>query len=74
MQRRRRSKGFDKRFSDWMGTVDVVTTGEQKNKAAMLETLSNVIKFVTSMQLPDDRNIALEDGDRCAVCSCSSWR
>jgi hypothetical protein len=63
MQLRRRSfKGFDKLFSDWMGTVDVITTGEQKNKAAMLETLSNVIKFITSMQLPDGRNLALEDG------------
>jgi hypothetical protein len=63
MQLRRRSfKGFDKLFSDWMGTVDVITTGEQKNKAAMLETISNVIKFVTSMQLPDGRNLALEDG------------
>ena len=27
--------------------VEVTTTGEQKNKAAMLETISNVIKFVT---------------------------
>ena len=52
MQLRRRSfKGFDKLFSDWMGTVDVITTSEQKNKAAMLETISNVIKFVTSMQI-----------------------
>jgi hypothetical protein len=34
----------------------------RKNKAAMLETISNVIKFVTSMQLPDGRNLALEDG------------
>jgi hypothetical protein len=63
MQLRRRSfKGFDKLFTDWMGTVDVITTGEQKNKAAMLETISNIIKFVTSMQLPDGRNLALEDG------------
>ena len=42
--------------------MDVITTGEQKNKAAMLEIISNVIKFVTSMQLPDGRNLALEDG------------
>src|SRR5450631_4728197 len=34
----------------------------EKNKAAMLETISNVIKFVTSMQLHDGRNLALEDG------------
>ena len=39
--------------------MDVITTGEQKNKAAMLENLSNVIKFVTSIQLPDGRNLAL---------------
>jgi hypothetical protein len=33
MQLRRRSfKKFDKLFSDRMGTVDVITTGEQKNK------------------------------------------
>lgn len=63
MQLRRRSfTGFKDLFHDWMGTVDVITTGEQKNKAAMLETISNIIKFVTSMQLPDGRNLALEDG------------
>ena len=74
MQLRRRSfKGFDKLFSDWMGTVDVIKTGEQKNKAAMLETISNVIKFVTSMQISDGRNLALEDY-RWAVCSCNSWK
>jgi hypothetical protein len=27
----------------------------------MLETISNVIKFVTSMQISDGRNLALED-------------
>ena len=33
MQLRRRSfKGFDKLFSDWMGTVDVITTGEQRTR------------------------------------------
>jgi hypothetical protein len=63
MQLRRRSfKGFDNLFSDWMGTVDVITTGEQKNKAAMLETLNNIIGTITKMQLPDGRNLALEDG------------
>ncbi len=63
MQLRRRSfKGFEKLFTDFMATVDVVTTGEQKNKAAMLETISNIIGFVTKMQLPDGRNLALEDG------------
>jgi hypothetical protein len=63
MQLRRRSfKGFDKLFSDWMGTVDVITTGEQKNKAAMLETYNNIIGFVMKMQLPDGRNLAMEDG------------
>ena len=54
-------------------TVDVITTGEQKNKAPMLETISDVIKFVSSMQISDGRNLALEDY-RCAVCSCNSWK
>lgn len=63
MQLRRRSfNGLEKLFTDWMGTVDVITTGEQKNKAAMLETMNNVIGFVMKMQLPDGRNLALEDG------------
>ena len=63
MQLRRRSfKGFDKLFSDWMGTVDVITTGEQKNKAAMLETMNNIIGLIVKMQLPDGRNLAMEDG------------
>jgi hypothetical protein len=63
MQLRRRSfKGVDKLFSDWMGTVDVITTGEQKNKAAMLETMNNIIGFVMKMQMPDGRNLAMEDG------------
>ena len=54
-------------------TVDVITTGEQKNKAPMLETISDVIKFVSSMQISDGRNLALEDY-RWAVCSCNSWK
>jgi hypothetical protein len=63
MQVRRRSfKGFENLFQDWEGTVDVITTGEQRNKAAMLETINNVILFVTKMQLPDGRNLAMEDG------------
>ena len=60
--RRRSFKGFEKLFTDWQGSVDVVTTGEQKNKAAMLETINNIIGFVVKMQLPDGRNLALEDG------------
>lgn len=60
--RRRSFDRFDKLFKDWFGTVDVITTGEQKNKAAMLETMNNVIAFVMKMQMPDGRNLALEDG------------
>ena len=53
MQLRRRSfKGFDKLLSDWMGTVDVITTGEQKYKAAMLEPSATSVKFVTSPGRP----------------------
>jgi len=59
--RRRSFNNFDGLFDDWQGSMDFITTGEQKNKAAMLETISNIIKFVTSMQLPDGRNLALED-------------
>jgi hypothetical protein len=63
MQLRRRSfKGFEQLFKDWMGTVDVITTGEQKNKAAMLETINNIIGLIVKMQLPDGRNLAMEDG------------
>jgi hypothetical protein len=45
-----------------MGTVDVITTGKQKNKAAMLETINNIIGLIVKMQLPDGRNLAMEDG------------
>jgi hypothetical protein len=71
--RRRSFKGFDKLFTDWQGTVDVVTTGEQKNKAAMLETLNNIIGFVVKMQLPT-AVISRWRMDRCAASSCSLWK
>ncbi len=47
MKHRRRSfTGFDKLFANWEGNVDVITTGEQKNKTAMLETLFSIFKTV----------------------------
>jgi hypothetical protein len=46
--RRRSFGGFTKLFKDWEGSVDVITTGEQKNKTAMLETLFNIFKTVAS--------------------------
>ncbi|MBX3498114.1 MAG: hypothetical protein KF889_01620 [Alphaproteobacteria bacterium] len=54
-QSRRAFVGFQDLFSDWAGTVDVITTGEQKNKAVVLETLFNVFKTVaTAPQLLQD--------------------
>lgn len=64
MKRPRQSLGqFKDLFKDdWEGRADVITTGEQKNKAAVLETVNNAIKFVVAMQLPDGRNLVMEDG------------
>jgi hypothetical protein len=33
-------------FDDWEGTVDVITTGEQENKDAVMETLFNIFQIV----------------------------
>jgi hypothetical protein len=45
--KRRAFTGFAKLFSDgWEGRADVITTGEQKNKTAALETLFNIFKVV----------------------------
>jgi hypothetical protein len=33
-------------FKDWEGKIEVITTGEQKNKAVMLETLFNIFQVV----------------------------
>jgi len=57
--RRKGFKDFADLFEDWQGTVDVVTTGEQKNKAAMLETLFNVFKTVAQApQILQDPTLA----------------
>jgi hypothetical protein len=37
---------IDDMFKDWRGKVEVITTGEQKNKAVMLETLFNIFQVV----------------------------
>lgn len=47
-QSRRAFVGFDDLFQDWKGSVDVITTGEQKNKAVALETLFNIFKTVAA--------------------------
>jgi hypothetical protein len=46
------------RHIPWMSLPPV----SRRIRRAMLETISNVIKFVTSRQLPDGRHLALEDG------------
>ena len=47
MKNRRHSfNGFDKLFKDWQGNVRVDTTGEQKNKSVMMESLFNVFQIV----------------------------
>ena len=46
----------DKFFDDWEGNTDVITTGEQENKEAAMETLFNLFqvlaKFPTALQDP----------------------
>jgi hypothetical protein len=57
--RRKGFKDFADLFDDWQGVVDVITTGEQKNKAAMLETLFNVFKTVAQApQILQDPTLA----------------
>ena len=51
--------GFENYSLSGMGSVDIITTGEQENKAAMLRPSAG-------------RNLALEDG--CAACSFNSWK
>lgn len=46
--RRRSINDFEKLFVNWEGHVDVITTGEQRNKTAMLETLFNVFQIVAN--------------------------
>ena len=47
MKNRRHSfTGFDKLFKDWKGNVRVDTTGEQKNKSVMMETLFNIFQVI----------------------------
>ena len=46
-------------FKDWEGKVTVITTGEQKNKAAVLETLFNIFQTVaTNPQMLQDPQLA----------------
>lgn len=59
--RRKGFKDFAKYFEGYEPLVDVITTGEQKNKAVVLESLNNAIKFIVAMQLPDGRNLVMEN-------------
>lgn len=57
--RRKTFKNFGDILDGWEGQVDVVTTGEQKNKSAALETLFNIFKIVaTTPQILQDPVLA----------------
>jgi hypothetical protein len=60
--RRKGFKDFADIFDEYAALVDVITTGEQKNKVAVMQTIDSAFKFIASMQLPDGRNLVLEDG------------
>jgi hypothetical protein len=46
INRRHSFADFDNLFKDWEGNVSVDTTGEQRNKSVMMETLFNVFQIV----------------------------
>ena len=63
MQLRRRSfKGFDKLFSDWMLPWTSSRPASRRTRRQCSKPSADVIKVVTSMQLPDGRNLVEEHG------------